>query len=57
MWIHLIRGEARTESITRGVRRPIRADGFSLQICEKRTEQYIPFTMVTNKQDWDKGWF
>ena len=57
LWLHLIRGELYTEFVSRGVRRPIRAGGFTLHLREKRKDLYIPSTMMSNNHDWDMAWF
>ncbi|KAF8692471.1 hypothetical protein HU200_039568 [Digitaria exilis] len=57
LWRHLFRGELHTESVTKGVRRPVRAGGLVLLVRESRRNLYIPCSMVTNNQEWDRGWF
>jgi hypothetical protein len=57
LWRHLFRGELHTDSVSRGVRRPVRGGGFMLQVREKRKDMYIPSTMTSNNHDWDKAWF
>ena len=51
LWKHLFRGELHTESVSRGVRRPMRVGGLVLQVRESRKSLYIPCTMVSNNQD------
>ncbi|CAN6235044.1 unnamed protein product [Urochloa humidicola] len=58
LWIHLFRGELHTAfDGVKGVRRYVRAGGLMLQVREGRRNLYIPATMTSNNQDWDKGWF
>ena len=57
LWRHLFRGELHTDSVSRGVRRPVRVGGFMLQVREKRKDRYIPSMRTTNNRDWDKTWF
>lgn len=57
LWVHLFRGELFTETVERGVRRPVRAGGLVLQVRGDRKHLYIPSTMMSNNQEWDKGWF
>src|SRR6185437_7721266 len=46
-----------TDSISQGVRRPVRADGLTLHLRESWKDMYIPCTMTTNSHEWDKAWF
>ncbi|CAO1940199.1 unnamed protein product [Urochloa humidicola] len=55
LWVHLFRGELHTVAKTKGVRRLDRAGGLMLQVREGRRHLYIPTTMTSNNQDWDKG--
>ena len=60
LWIHLFRGQLHTDQHPerlKNERVAVRAGGFTLQIREQRKHLYIPCTMTTNNQDWDKGWF
>nr|CAB3504815.1 unnamed protein product [Digitaria exilis] len=57
LWCHLFIGELFSESVSKGVRRPVRAGGLVLQVRRSRKDLYIPSSMVSNNQDWDKGWF
>ena len=57
LWRHLFRGELYIKFVSGGVRRPIRAGGFTLHLREKRKDLYIPSTMISNNRDWDKVWF
>jgi hypothetical protein len=57
-WLHLFRVELytqRTES--NGKSRPVRAGGLTFALREKGDGVYPPCNMMTNNQDWDKGWF
>nr|CAB3457772.1 unnamed protein product [Digitaria exilis] len=56
-WCHLFIGELFSDSVSKGVRRPVRAGGLVLQVRRSRKDLYIPSSMVSNNQDWDKGWF
>nr|CAB3469463.1 unnamed protein product [Digitaria exilis] len=57
LWCHLFFGELFSEGVSKGVRRPARAGGLVLQVRRSRRDLYIPCSMVSNNQDWDKGWF
>jgi len=57
LWRHLFRGELYTESVSAGVRRPVRAGGLTLQLRGSRKDLYIPCKMTTNNSEWDRGWF
>nr|CAB3475711.1 unnamed protein product [Digitaria exilis] len=57
LWRHLFLGELFSEPVSKGVRRPARAGGLVLQVRRSRKDLYIPCSMVSNNQDWDKGWF
>nr|CAB3502612.1 unnamed protein product [Digitaria exilis] len=57
LWCHLFVGELFLEYVSKGVRRPARAGGLVLQVRKGRKDLYIPSSMVSNNQDWDKGWF
>ena len=57
LWRHLFRGELYTESVSAGVRRPVRAGGLTLQMRGSRKDLYIPCKMATNNSEWDCGWF
>nr|CAB3504887.1 unnamed protein product [Digitaria exilis] len=57
LWRHLFFGELFSEGVSKGVRRPTRAGGLVLQVRRNRKDLYIPCSMVSNNQDWDKGWF
>nr|CAB3503230.1 unnamed protein product [Digitaria exilis] len=57
LWCHLFTGELFSEFVSRGVRRPARAGGLTIQVRKGRKDLYIPSVMVSNNQDWDKGWF
>ena len=57
MWQHLFRGGLFAESISQGVRRPVRADVLSLHLRESRKDLYVPYTMTTNNREWDRAWF
>jgi len=45
------------DSISQGVRRPVRADGLTLHLRESRKDLYIPRMMTTNNHDWDRALF
>ena len=53
----MFRGELHTDSVQRGLRRSVRAGGFTLHMMEKRKDMYISSMMTTNNRDWDKAWF
>jgi len=57
LWRHLFRGELYTESVSAGVRRPVRAGGLTLHLRESRKDLYIPCTMTSNNHEWDHRWF
>ena len=57
LWRHLFRGELYTESVSPGVRRPVRVDGLTLHLRESRKDLYIPCMMTMNNRDWDRAWF
>jgi len=57
LWRHLFWGELHTDSVQRGLRRPVRSGGFTLHMREKRKDMYISSMMTTNNRDWDKAWF
>jgi hypothetical protein len=39
------------------VRRAVRAGGVSVSLRETRKELYIPCTMTSNNDEWERGWF
>jgi len=51
LWRHLFRGGLYTDSVSQGVRRPVRAGGLTLHLRESRKDLYIPSTMTTNNRD------
>ena len=57
LWQHLFRGGLFAESISQGVRRPVRAGVLTLHLRESRKDLYVPCTMMTNKREWDRAWF
>ena len=57
LWRHLFRGKLYTESVSAGVRRPVRAGGLMIQLRGSRKYLYIPCTMTTNNREWDQRWF
>ena len=57
LWRHLFRGELYTESVSAGVRRPIRAGGLTLHLQGSRKDLYIPCTMALKNREWDHRWF
>ena len=57
LWRHLFRGELYTESVSTGVRRPIRTRGLTLHLRGSRKDLYIPCTMTSNNREWDQRWF
>ena len=57
LWKHLFRDELYTESVSAGVRRPVRAGGLTIQLRGSRKDLYIPNTMTMNNHEWDQKWF
>ena len=57
LWRHLFQGELYTESISQGVRRPVRAGGLTLHLRGWRKDLCIPCTMTSNNREWDQRWF
>jgi len=57
LWRQLFQGELYTESISQGVRRPVRTGGMMLHLRGSRKDLYIPCMMTTNYREWDRAWF
>jgi hypothetical protein len=58
LWIHLFRAELYTLPTTETrTRRAVHAGGMSLAVRSHRKDDYIPSTMTTNNEDWERGWF
>jgi hypothetical protein len=58
LWVHLFRAELHTLAMSElRIRHAARAGGLSLALWSSRREQYIPCTMTSNNEDWERGWF
>jgi hypothetical protein len=58
LWVHLFHAELHTLVMPEPrVRRAVRAGGVSVSLRETRKELYIPCTMTSNNDEWERGWF
>jgi hypothetical protein len=58
LWIHLFRAELFTQPTTeQRSRRAVRTGGMSLALRTQYKDDYIPCTMTTNNDGWERGWF
>jgi hypothetical protein len=55
LWVHLCLHTLATAEAR--VRRAVRAGGLSISLWDSRREFYIPCTMTSNNEEWERGWF
>jgi hypothetical protein len=58
LWVHLFSVELHTLATSEPrTRRAARAGGLSLALRSLHREEYIPCTMTSNNEEWERGWF